>query len=343
MLSQNQLHSRVPFERMMYLHTQLQLKTYPNCVRIADHFELDRITILRDIHFMRDRFQLPIEYDNKRHGYYYSRPVENFPGVMVSESELFAILVAQKAVAIYKGTPFHEPLATVFNRLAEHLGKDVVLHMQDLGEAMEIRLAGPELLDEENFLITLRAVQQHRPLKFSYRKVGAIQLEDRKLHPYQLVCTNNRWYVVGHDLARKEVRCFVLTRMINPEILPGEFVRPAEFKIADYLKGSFGIFKGNDDFEIVIELDRWAADISRNRRWHPSQQVTELPNGEMRISFRLDSLGEITPWILSWGSHAVVVRPRILAERVEKAARGILERYDHNQETPLIPPDPEPD
>jgi proteasome accessory factor B len=107
---------------MMYLHDQLKRGTYPNCNQVAQHFELDRRTIHRDIKFMEINFGLPIAYDGERKGYYYTSHVEQFPGVTLSEKELFAILVAQKAVANFQGTPFHKPLATAFKRLTEFLG-----------------------------------------------------------------------------------------------------------------------------------------------------------------------------------------------------------------------------
>jgi hypothetical protein len=55
-------------------------------------------------------------YDDDRHGYDYTRQVEQFPRVAVSEAELFALLVAQKAVAHSRGTPFQKPLQTAFEK-----------------------------------------------------------------------------------------------------------------------------------------------------------------------------------------------------------------------------------
>ena len=313
---------------MLFIHEQLKNIKYPNCSKLSRELEVKAVrTILRDIEFMRDQLLLPIDYDQQRHGYYYTRHVDQFPGVGVSESELFAMLVAQKAVAHYQGTSFHKPLRTAFEKLTADLDPKVVVHLEDLGAAMDIRVTGPEDLDEDTFQVVCRAVQQRRPLEFRYRKHAAKRVEKRCIHPYQLVSANNRWYVVGHDLRRDAMRAFVLARMTDPEILAGQFERPKAFNIHDYLKGSFGIFRGNADFEVVIDLDRWAADIMRGRRWHASQQVTELPGGEMRISFHLDNLEEIEPWVLSWGAHATVVRPKALADRVLVAATGMQQRY----------------
>jgi proteasome accessory factor B len=313
---------------MLFIHDQLKRNRYPNCRSLAETLELRATrTVLRDIQFMQDQLLLPIEYDLKRHGYYYTRPVDQFPGVSVSESELFSLLVAQKAVAQYHGTPFHKPLRTAFQKLTANLDPEAVLHLVDLGEAMDIRVTGPEELNEENFRIATRAVQQHRPLRFRYRKHASRTHETRSIHPYQLVCTNNRWYLVGHDLRRKALRAFVVSRMKRPELLPGVFERPAHFRIQEYLERSFGIFKGTGDFEVVIDLDRWGADVMRGRRWHSSQRVTELPGGEIRISFHLDNLEEIESWVLGWGAHATVVRPRLLADRVLAVAQAIESRY----------------
>ncbi|MCX6886739.1 MAG: WYL domain-containing protein [Verrucomicrobia bacterium] len=321
------LHSRPPYERMMYIHDQVKGGKHPNCTELSRHLEVNRRTILRDIEFMKDRFQLPIEYDPQSLGFCYTSPVAQFPGVAVSEAELFAILVAQKAISNYEGTPFYQPLVTAFKKLSEHLGENGALHLADLGEAMDIRLAGPEVLDEENFRIVLKAVQDHRPLEFKYRKQAARSFDLRKIHPYQLVCVNSRWYVIGHDLGRRAIRSFVLGRMRDSKILSGEFTRPSEFNIKDHLKGSFGIFKGQGDYEVVILLDNWAADVFRNRRWHGSQKVTELPGGEMQVSFHLDNLEEVEQWVLSWGRHATVVKPKLLADRVLGSAQELVRRY----------------
>jgi predicted DNA-binding transcriptional regulator YafY len=323
-----QPQTRPPIRRMLSIHEKLKSGKHPTCRSLCEEFGIrSKRTILRDVAFMKDQLLLPIEYDSRKHGYYYTRPVDQFPGLAVSEAELFALLIAQKAVIHYKGTRFHNPLRTAFETLTSDLDPKVLVHITHLGEAMDIRIAGSEEQDEESFQIATRAVQQHRPLKFQYRKHATKGVEHRHIHPYQLVCANNRWYVLGHDLKRKAIRAFVLARIKDPEILPGTFEHPKDFKVQDYLKGSFGIFKGGDDLEVVIDLDLWASDVMRGRRWHASQQVTELPGGEIRVAFRLDNLEEIEPWVLSWGSHATVVRPRALVDRVLNAATELQARY----------------
>ena len=55
--------SRPPLERMMKIHDELRRDTLVNCTKLVKTLEVSRKTIVRDIAFMRDRLDLPIEFD----------------------------------------------------------------------------------------------------------------------------------------------------------------------------------------------------------------------------------------------------------------------------------------
>src|SRR6188474_3593709 len=111
------LHSRPPLERMMRMHERLKAGRYPNCRKLAEELEVSSKTVQRDIDFMRYRLGLPIEYDQLHFGFYYTEPVASFPSIEVSEGEIVALFVAQKALAQYRGTSFEKPLAAAFQKI----------------------------------------------------------------------------------------------------------------------------------------------------------------------------------------------------------------------------------
>ncbi len=74
-------HSRPPLARMVRIHEWLMEHRFPNCRKIADEFEVSPKTVQRDINFMRDQMGLPIDYDNSRFGFHYTRPVTGFPAM----------------------------------------------------------------------------------------------------------------------------------------------------------------------------------------------------------------------------------------------------------------------
>jgi proteasome accessory factor B len=116
--------------------------------------------------------------------------------------------------------------------------------------------------------------------------------------------------------------------MSDGKLLAEMFQNPKDFSVAKYLHGSLTVMSGKGDFEVVIEFDAWATDLLRGRLWHSSQQVTELPGGESRMRMRLSGLEEVERWILSWGTHATVISPQILVERVGAIARALAGRYE---------------
>src|SRR6267378_2725658 len=106
------LYSRPPLERMMRMHQKLKAGRYPNCRKLADELEVSAKTVQRDIDFMRYRLGLPIDYDQLHFGFFYTESVSSFPNIEISEGELIALYIGQKALAQYKGTSFEAPLST---------------------------------------------------------------------------------------------------------------------------------------------------------------------------------------------------------------------------------------
>ena len=311
----------------MRMHHLIQSGKYPNCSKLAKEFEVATRTIKRDIDFMKDRLKLPIEYDSRRYGFFYSASVDQFPGVAVTEAEVFALLVAHKAIAQYHGTPFQKPLEAAFAKLTSQLDCTAPFTLGSLDEAMSFRPFAPEDTDLKTFEVLSQGVREHRVVRFQYKKLNARKPECRRVQPHHLACIENVWYLFAFDMDREAMRTFVLTRLTEPELTPKRFAPRKDFNADEYLRGSFSVFRGGDDYEVVIEFDSWATDLIRGRKWHASQEFTELPNGCSRLRVRLNNIEEMERWVLSWGTHATVVRPKLLLDRILKTALLLHERY----------------
>jgi proteasome accessory factor B len=318
---------------MLRIHELVAAGQFPNGRTMAAEFAISIKTVKRDFQFMRDHFDLPIEYDRHRHGYFYSSPVDKFPGTpSMTEAEMFALLVAHKAIAQYHGTPFHQPLKMAFQKLTGQLDKSERYTLNNLHDALSFRPLAPEDADLQTFQTITRALQERRALKFHYRKPGQECADLRQVHPYHMTCSDNRWYILAHDPGRGDVRTFALGRIQSAVLTDHRFSKPASFDPQKYLGASFGVMKGDGDYEVVLEFDAWATDLLRGRQWHPTQTVRELPGGGCHMGMRLSGLDEIERWILSWGTHANVLRPASLAARLHEIALTLVHRY---QATPV--------
>ena len=311
----------------MRIHAQLKAGDFPNCRKIADELEVSSKTIQRDIDFMRDRLGLPIEYDPLRFGFRYTEEVASFPSIEVSEGEVAALFVAQKALAQYRGTPFERPLRSAFRKIADSLKERVSFSWSDLEEAISFHSAGASVADLELFQLVSEAVLRSIELEFEYRKLQGKDYELRRVRPYHIASLENQWYVFAEDLERKDLRTFALPRMRNARLTNTTFRRPANFSIAKVLSGSFGVFEGGKKHRIRLRFDAFAARLVSERSWHESQRFRQAKDGTAVLELELGGLEEIERWILSWGRHVRVLAPPELAGRVRKEAEAITAIY----------------
>ena len=276
---------------------------------------------------MRDRLGLPIEYDPLRVGFYYSEAVASFPSIEVSEGEVAALFVAQKALAQYRGTPFERPLRSAFRKIADSLKERVSFSWSDLEEAISFHSAGASVADLELFETVSQAVLRSVELELEYRKLSGSAYEARRVRPFHIACLENQWYLFAEDLERKQLRTFALPRMRKVRATNKRFRRPADFSITKVLSGSFGVFAGGKKHHIRLKFDAFAARLVGERTWHESQKIRESADGSLVLELDLGGLEEIERWVLSWGSHVRVLEPKQLVARLQSEARAIAALY----------------
>ena len=314
-------------ERMMRIHQLIENKEYPNSHKLAREFEMSVRTIKRNIDFMKTRLKLPMEFDVKKNGFYFTRSVPNFPQMPMSEADVFTMFVASKAIEQYRGTPWQRMLEVTFRKVTGQLDQTVRFSLGNLDGLLSFRPFAPGDAELKNFNLLMRAVSEKRAVKFMYRNRGHVKAQERHVRPYHIACVDNQWCLFGFDVDRKAMRTFVLARLSKPALTGKRFTVSKKFDLNEYLRGSLGLFKGQEDFEVVVELDAFAADDVRGRRLHSSQELTEMPGGMLRVRLRLDSLEEAERWVLGLGGHVTVVRPEALRDRLSKVGEGLVKRY----------------
>jgi proteasome accessory factor B len=319
--------SRPPLERMLKIHDELRRGAMVNCTKLVKSLEVSRKTIIRDIAFMRDRLDLPIEYDPLILAYRYTHPVNAFPTVHVTEGELLALLVAQRALEQYRGTPFHRQLEISFGKLAGGLRDKISFSPADELSAVSFKNIGLGKTDLEVFNALSGAVLRQLEVTFSYRKPGDAKKSPRHVRPYHLANRQNLFYLVGFDLEREALRTFALPRIAEVEVTKEKFVRPADFTPEKFFANALGVLGGTGDFQVVIRFAAKVADRVREREWHESQEMKELPDGGLELRLRLGALEEAEQWILGWGTAAEVLAPAELRKNMRKTVATLAETY----------------
>lgn len=319
--------SRPPIERMLRIHEELRRGAFTNCTKLAERLEVSRKTIVRDIAFMRDRLDLPIEFDPRINAYRYTHPVSAFPTVQVTEGELLALLVARKALEQYRGTPFHRQLEASFEKLAGGLRDRITFSPADELRSVSFRNTGLGRADLAVFNTLSTAVLRQLEVEFDYRKPGVRRGERRRVRPYHLAHRENLWYLIAFDTDRAALRTFALPRISDAEMTDARFVRPNDFSPEAFFANALGVLGGPGNFEVVIHFTAAVADRVREREWHESQQVRDLPEGGLELTLRLGALAEVEGWVLGWGKDAEVLQPPELRKRLATTSAFLAGAY----------------
>lgn len=317
--------TRPPIERMLKIHNLIKSGSHPNATLLACELEVTTKTIYRDIAFMRDRMDLPVEFETAYNGYHYLEEVGQFPTVNITEGELFAMLVAEKAMQQYRGTNFEKPLLSAFRKVTEGLTDTISFNLDDFDSSISFRTSAEPVLNLDVIDALAKAAANNRQLRFNYRKPGASEAEPRVVDPYHLANINGEWFLFAHCQLRDDIRTFTPARIKGMVETGLSFEPPKKFSLEQRLRGSFAIVTGDEEQEIKIRFKELVADYIREKKWHPTQEQHDLDDGGVELTMRLNSLSEVQRWVMTWCGNAQVIHPPELAKSVREAAEKIVE------------------
>ncbi len=324
---------RRPLERVLRIHEIVSRGGFPNCSRLARELEVSRKTVQRDLNFMRDELGLPLAYSETSHGYFYTRPVSEFPFLQTSAEDLVGLILARNALGAVKGSALEASLRSGFQRLLATMGDRVTIPWSELDQAFSVKSLGMTERDAFLFERLAKAVLECRELHFEYRKLADDRPAKRRLQPYHLAEIDGGWYLIGYDLDRGARRTFAVQRMRAVHLTEKRFVRSRDFRLEDHFAGSFGVWSGADrggaTHRVRIRFRGFAARVVAERRWHPSQEIVPIvPDGSIiEMSLRLTALEDIARWILGFGAQAEALEPPELRETVASELHRAARQY----------------
>jgi len=326
--------SRRPLSRVLAIHQEITKRDLPNAKQLAEEIGVSHKTILRDLQFMREELGMPVEYDKRRHGYYYTRPVQEFPLLETTTEDLVGLILARSALDSVRGSALEESIRAGFQKLQQSISHRVSIPWNEVDQAFSVKFQGMTETDIFVFERIARAVMESRELRFLYQKPSDEKPIVRQVQPYHLTEIDRGWYVIGFDHTRGARRTFAVQRMTSVELLDTHFRRPSDFKLEEHFAGSFGVWVGDDisagrKFSIRVRFRGFAARVVAERRWHPSQQIekVEEDGSVVDLLLELTALEDVSRWILGYGALAEVLEPPELRKRIAEELKTAADQY----------------
>jgi predicted DNA-binding transcriptional regulator YafY len=316
------------WRRLQTIHHEIKEGRSPNTSSLARQLSVSSKTVQRDIDYLRDELEAPIEFRREENGYAYSRDDYVLPVLPVDGQDLFSIGVAAQILALLGGTPLARSLRSCYERLARLMPPAVRLRPEIVREKLALRATAFRPVREETWQAVSEALQKGVALSIRYRRPGEGAGEPRVVRPYAFVLAGRDWMVLAEDQSQSQIKNFYLARIESARPTGERYAIPKDFDAEKFFRNTFGLFVGKGRaFRFRVRFSPEVSDEVREMVWHPRQKIETSPDGEAILELPAESLREARRFILAYGRHAVALSPPELVEDLREELAAMSGAY----------------
>lgn len=299
-----------------------------NAVSLAVELETTERTVRRDVALLREA-GIPIVFDREKQAFgvegNYLLPPANFKA-----EEALALLVLCLDVGEAPQIPFFDSARNAAMKLAAMLPQGLGDRVRATNSALSIRLPQTNRLEDHRSVFDdlIDAYHDRRAVRIVYKSPVESGEFETLLQPYKLMFSVRSWYVIGRSSLHKQVRTFHVGRIRQVERTDRRFTIPGNFSLKRYLGNAWRMIpEGGRDHRVHVRFSPFVAENVAEVCWHDTQQVTRRDDGSLDFEVTVSGLNEISWWILGYGHHAHVLKPKALRKIVASHIGRLCEEY----------------
>jgi predicted DNA-binding transcriptional regulator YafY len=248
----------------------------------------------------------------------------HLPALGFAPSELMALVFSRDLLKPLQGTHIHGALDSALTKASAALppsGLDFVRQMRDF---LSVRFGPHKSYRAHRDIVdrVTRATAERRTVQIRYLSASSGTTTRREVDPYHLWYAAGGLYLIGYCHRRRDVRMFALERIRSLTITDHAYQLPLGFDVEAYVQDALVVMRGRP-VEVELLFDKTTAAWARDRVWHPSQQLTPLRDGRLRMTLKVGDTDEVLRWVLSFGRGVKALKPAGLRDRVHREALAI--------------------
>lgn len=302
--------------------------------QLAKLFHCSKQTVLRMVEEIELSQRMELEsWVEGRERMYRARTPEQRPNVSLTIDEIQHLLLCRDIV-------WHWLPASLRADVEQTIAKTTVLLPEyNHRDAALTSLAGARpkgVVDysqsQDQVDAILGAVRDRLVCEIDYQSPERDDPKTLTVAPYQVLAYREGLYVRARlEKALKQPEGFydptlALHRMKEVRITERPFA-PIPIPKDDNTAHGFGLFHGTP-FRVVVEVVPKAAMYVRERIWSQNQELTELPDGGVRLVFTANSRLEVLNWVLSFGGEATLHEPQDLRAELRERVQRLLAQHE---------------
>lgn len=291
-------------------------------------------SVKRDLQYMRDRFNAPIEYDREANGYRLgaprSGPRYELPGLWFNAPEVLALLTTlrmlgelQPGMLDGQMEPLRERLRAILGS-GDHSWKEVEKRIRIFQPE---RRAGYKVEGFGHFSTIASAVLKRSRLWIRHYNRSKDEQTEREVSPQRLVHYRDNWYLDAWCHLRTDLRSFAVDAIREARLVDTRAKEIPDRELDEHLGAGYGIFAGSKVEWAKLRFTREAARWVSAQSWHPQQKSKTEKDGAYVLELPYAEAPELVMEILKFGADVEVLAPASLRERIAQAHRAAAKRY----------------
>ena len=210
---------------------------------------MSRASVKRDLEYMRERFNAPIEYDRGLNGYRFGRPRTGpryeLPGLWFNAAEIHALLTTLQLLSGLQPGLLDGQVSPVIARLRAILGSGDHSWEEVL---KRIRIFQPERREGKaaHFSVIAAALLKRTRVWIKHYNRKDDRETEREISPQRLVHYRDNWYVDGYCHLREDLRSFAVDAIRVAELREARAKEIPAAELDEHLASGYGIFAGRD-------------------------------------------------------------------------------------------------
>lgn len=167
----------------------------------------------------------------------------------------------------------------------------------------------PHIKGSEYLAGIIEAIRKKRVVRVYYQPFYEDRPYFTDVHPYLLKEHQSRWYLIGLNDFKGQLRTYSLDRIrdLKESDLP---YKDSTFTAKDYFRYSIGVIApSGTPPKIRIAVQKTQAQYMITRPWHESQNIEEENDEEVIFSFKVHPTYEFISLLLSCGKDLRVLEP----------------------------------
>jgi predicted DNA-binding transcriptional regulator YafY len=317
-------------ERFYKIHQLLSDRKTPVAFSVLQKtLDVSPATLKRDLEYMRERFNAPIEYDREANGYRFGEPRPGpryeLPGLWFSADEAYALLTMHTLLAELQPGLLEPHIKPLQERVRAVLGGEPAWKEVE----KRIRVFQPERRTTlgENFPLVAKAVLTRSKLWIRHFNRKENRETEREISPQRLVHYRDNWYVDAYCHKSEGLRTFAVDAIRAAELREGRAKEVPAAELDEHLGSGYGIFAGKDVEWARLRFSAEAARWVSAQAWHPKQKARTEKDGSYVLEIPYANDRELLMEILKYGADVEVLGPASLRDRVSAALAEVSRRY----------------